>query len=125
MCFADARIDLVNNLNRAFSAANIANTVTRLRNLSRRADFLTIARELGIIRQMDEATFRRYRRNLTFPRPIQQVLTIAHHAALFREPPTPMHFEINDATPPSVEISVTDQLISITLNRPDPPPRAR
>ncbi|MGC1887906.1 MAG: hypothetical protein WA709_17720 [Stellaceae bacterium] len=125
MSGGSARITLVNDLNRVYSPENIVETVARLQNVSRRADFLAINRELGVLGVMDEAAFRRYRRDLPIPRLIQQILTITHHAALFRQPPTPMHFEINVATDPSIDITGTGQLISITLNRPDPQPRAR
>jgi hypothetical protein len=120
-----ARTTLVDNINTAFSPANIAESVARLERLSPRADFLSISRELGILGDMDEPTFRRYRRNLTIPRLIQQILTVTHRAALSRKPPVPMHIEINDVTPPSIEITVTDQLISIRLNRPHPHSRVR
>jgi hypothetical protein len=116
------RITLTNNINSAFSSANISDSATRFQRLSPRADFLAISRELGILGDMDEPAFRRYRRNLPFPRLIQQILTITHRAALSHTPPIPMNIEINVATPPSIEITVTDQLISIRLNRPDPPP---
>jgi hypothetical protein len=116
---------LVENINSAFSPENIAISAGRLRTLSRRADFLTISRALGILGDMDEATFRRYRRNMPLPRPIQQLLTTIHQAALYADPPIPMRFEINDATPPSIEVTVTDQLIMVKLNRPDPRPAQR
>jgi hypothetical protein len=57
-----ARTTLVDNINTAFSSANIAESVARLERLSPRADFLSISRELGILGDMDEPTFRRYRR---------------------------------------------------------------
>jgi hypothetical protein len=117
---------LVENINNAFSARNVANSASRVQHLSR-ADFLTISRELGILGEMSAQTFRRYRRNMTIPPAIQRILTSVHRSALFRDPPIPMRIEINDATPPSIEITATDQLISIRLNRPHPhtaqPPR--
>ncbi len=111
---------LVDSINNAFSPGNIEESVRRLEGLSPRADFLTISRTLGILGRMDDARFRRYRRNLTIPPLIQQVLTAVHRTSLFRQPPTPIRIEINDVTPPSIEVTVTDQLISIRLNRADP-----
>jgi hypothetical protein len=120
-----ARTTLIENINSAFSAENIRISVGRLRGLSRRADFLTISRTLGILHPMDDATFRRYRRNLTIPRAIQQILTSIHHAALYADPPMPMRIQINDAPTPAIEVTVTDQLISIRLDRPAPQHRER
>jgi len=112
--------DLVDNINRAFSQQNIAQSVARLAGISRRADFLTISRALDILPPMDNQVFRRYRQNITIPRVIQQILTNIHHYALFRQPPTPMRIEINDVTPPSIEVTHTENMISIILNRPHP-----
>lgn len=111
--------NLVENINQAFHPSNVAASARRVEHLSR-ADFLTLSRELGILGEMSDRTFRRYRRNLTIPPLIQRILTLVHRAALFRNPPSPMRIEINDATPPSIEITVTEQLISIRLNRPHP-----
>lgn len=115
-----ARETLVDNINSTFNRSNIANAVARLRGVSRRADFLTISRELDILGTMSQQTFRPYRRNLTIPRLIQQILTLTHRSALYADPPIPMQIEINDAVPPSIEITFTDELISIKLNREAP-----
>jgi len=117
---AGALTPLVDNINRAFSPENIARSVARLEGISRRADFLTISRALDILPPMDERTFRRYRRNMTIPPVIQQILTLVHHMALFRDPLTPMQIEINDVIPPSINVRVSDDLIYIILNRPHP-----
>ncbi len=122
---ADARIQLVRDLNNAFGQANIVETARRIQELSPRADFLTMTRAAGVLGDMPAATFRRYRQVLTFGRTIQQILTLAHREALSRDPPSPIHFEINDASPPSIEVTVADRLVSIRLNRPDPTPRSR
>lgn len=115
---------LVENINSAFSAENIAITVARLAGRSRRGDFLTISRILGLLGNMDDAMFRRYRRrvNSVIPLPIQQILTTVHRAALYTSPPIPMHMEINPRTPPSIQVTRTTELISVILNRPDPQP---
>jgi len=118
-----ARETLIDNINSAFSAENIGISVGRLRGLSRRADFLTISRSLGILHSMDDAAFRRYRRSLTIPRAIQQILTSVHRTALYADPPVPMRIQINDAPTPAIEVTVTDQLISIRLDRPAPQQR--
>lgn len=125
MGFAAEREILVNNINRILGPANIANAAAQARQLSARADFLTISRVLGILPEMSEGGFRRYRRNLPFPRLVQQVLTSAHRAALMADPPIPLHIAINDVAPPSVQVTATPELISVVLNRPDPQPRPR
>jgi hypothetical protein len=112
--------ELVDKINNAFSPENVAGSAARLRGLSRQADFLRISRELGILPDMNVSTFRRYRENMTIPPVIRQVLTTIHRAVLFGDSPVPMRMEINDATPPSIEVTVTDQLISVKLNRPAP-----
>src|SRR5215469_916725 len=98
---AAARPTLVENINSAFSRENVEISVARLQQISksRREDFLSISRKLGILGDMDDRRFRRYRKNITLPRLIQQILTTTHHTALFANPPIPMHIEINDATP--------------------------
>jgi hypothetical protein len=120
---AERRVQLVSDLNRIFGAANIASTAARLQGLSRRADFLTMTRAAGALGDMNDRTFRRFRQNLPIPTVIQQVLTAVHRQALFGSQPIPMHFEINDALPPSISVAVTNEAISIRLDRPDPLPR--
>lgn len=122
MAAAIHRPALVNNINSAFSPANIAASVARLPGPSSRADFLEISRRVGVLGTMNEAEFRRYRRkmNTVIPPQIQQILTVVHRAALYATPPIPMHIQINPAGPPSIHVTHTDQLISIVLNRPDP-----
>ena len=122
---ATTRTTLIENIKSAFSAENIGISVERLRGLSRRADFLTISRTLGILHSMDDATFRQYRRDLTIPRAIQRILTSVHQAALYANPPVPMRIQINDAPTPAIEVTVIDQLISIRLDRPAPRRRER
>jgi hypothetical protein len=120
---AERRVQLVIDLNRVFGAANIADTAGRLQGLSRRADFLTMTRAAGALGDMSDGTFRRYRQNVPIPAVIQQILTAVHRQALFSSKPIPMYFEINDAVPPSINVTVTNETISIRLGRPDPLPR--
>jgi hypothetical protein len=121
---AVGRPTLVENVNSAFSAQNIAISAARLAGLSPRADFLAISRRVGVLRSMSDAQFARYRRRINeiLPPPIRRILTIAHRIALYADPPIPLHIEINPVTPPSIQVTYTDRLISIVLNRPDPPP---
>jgi hypothetical protein len=119
------RPTLVENINSAFSPQNVAISATRLRSVSRRSDFLAMSRVLGILGDMDDRTFRRYRRSMPIPREIQQILTAVHRLALFADPPKPMQIQINNTPHTAIEVRVTDQLISIRLDRPDPAPRQR
>jgi hypothetical protein len=125
---AASRPRIVENFNSAYSPQNIAITVAKLVGLPPRADFLEISRRADVLlERMTDAQFRRYRRNINsrIPRPLQRMLTTAHRAALFATPPIPMHIEINDQTPTSVQVTYSDQLISIILNRADTPPLER
>lgn len=110
---------IANRVNNAFSAQNVANSAARVSNL-RNADFLTLSRELGILPELDAAGFRQYRRRITIPRVIQRILTLVHREALFRDTPIPINIRINDTETSSIQVTVTEQLISVTLNRPAP-----
>jgi hypothetical protein len=122
---AASRPRIVENFNSAYSRENIAITVAKLAGLSPQADFLEINRRADVLlERMTDAQFRRYRRGISsrIPNPLRRMLTIAHRAALFAAPPIPMRIEINDQTPPSLQVIYSDQLISIILNRADTPP---
>jgi hypothetical protein len=118
---------LVENANREFREDNIANTVARLAGLSPQADFLAISRRAGVLplpATITDEQFDRYRRriNQVIPLPIRRLLTLAHRLALYADPPIPMQIEINRAARASIQVTYSDRLISIVLNRPDPPP---
>jgi hypothetical protein len=121
---ADARQELVRDINEAFSAANIGRSAERVRANSPRGDFLDISEALGFLAKLHGGDVARYRRRLTFPPLIRRLLTTAYRAALFNKPnPIPMHIEINPSEDHSVRVSYTGQLISVVLTRPDPTPR--
>jgi hypothetical protein len=125
---AASRPRIVENFNSAYSRQNIAITLAKLVGLSPQADFLEINRRADVLlERMTDAQFRGYRRTINnrIPRPLQRMLTIAHRAALFATPPIPMRIEMNDQTPPSLQVTYSDQLISIILNRADTPPLER
>jgi hypothetical protein len=119
-----SRPRIVENFNSAYSRQNLEITLAKLIGLPPRADFLEINRRADVLlERMTDAQFRQYRRgiNRRIPAPLQRMLTIAHRAALFSSPPIPMHIEMNPRTPPSLEVSFSDELISIRLNRADTP----
>jgi hypothetical protein len=121
---AESRPTIVENFNSAYSRENLEITLAKLVGLPPRADFLEINRRADVLlERRTGAQFRRYRASINrrIPAPLQRMLTIAHRAALFASPPIPMHVEINPRTPPSLEVTFTDQLISIILNRADTP----
>ena len=116
------RPTLVTNINNTFGRANVQASVAGLP--TGRGDFLTICRKAGVLGQMNNAQFQRYRArtDTVLPPLIQRILTGSFRAALSASPPIPLHIEINRTTTTSVEVVHTDQLISIVLNRPDPAP---
>lgn len=121
---AAARQTIVENFNSAYNRENVQITVGKLKakGMSSRDDFLQINRKADVlVEAMTAPQFRRYRAriNARIPRPIQQMLTIVHRAALTAMPPIPMHIEINPTAPPSIQVTQTPQLISIKLHRPD------
>jgi hypothetical protein len=120
-----SRPRIVENFNSAYNRENIAITLRKLAELPPDADFLDFARKADVlVEPMTDAQFSRYREHINrrVPRPLQVLMTMVHRAALFEYPPTPMHLEMNDRTPPSLQVTCEDELISIILNRADNPP---
>ena len=116
------RPTLVNNINTTFGPQNVRANVAGLP--TRRGDFLTICRKAGVLGRMNNAQFQRYRArtDTVIPPLVQRILTASFRAALSASPPVAMHIEINPTTAASVQVTYTDRLISIVLNRPDPAP---
>jgi hypothetical protein len=122
---ATDRRTLVRNINDAFSAAKIKNTVRRLKPLKSNADFLDITNALGFLHDFTSGDLPRYKRDLTIPEHIRQFLTLAFRIAVLHEPsPILLRIQILPGRSEAVQITVTDRRISIRLMRPDLPAHA-
>jgi hypothetical protein len=119
------RVQLISNINHAFSQAQLSTTLGLLAGLPSGADFLEISFRARIFGNMPYTDLPAYRaiaqRVITLP--ICSTLTAIHHAALFANPPIPIHIDIQPAIPASIHIThVTHPhpMINILLLRPDP-----
>lgn len=120
---AAARTRLTSDINRAFSARNIANSAQQIRSQKPRGDFLDICDTLGFMQHLHRGNLPRYRRTLTLPMVVRRTLTAAFREALFHRPsPIPLKIAINHADEHSIHVTHSDKQISVVLNRPDPQP---
>lgn len=115
------RTKLAANLNRAFSASQIAASAQIVKQLSPRADFLDISQALGALDHLQIGNLRRYRRRLTLPPVVQRILTATYRTALLTKPnPIPLRIQIKHGRRHSIEVNSTNTSISVVLTRPDP-----
>jgi hypothetical protein len=116
------RPELIANINRAFSAENIAQTANRLTPLRPRADVFNILDTLGFLNFVRDHNIALYRRRVGIPTLNQRVLTLAFRTSLLnRRGPIPLHFNIVSGPREVVDVTTSDRLISVELIRIDPP----
>jgi hypothetical protein len=112
------RYPLIENINRAFSAENIAATRQRLVPLSPRADVFEILDRLGLMGFVPNRDLPRYRRSVGIPRLIQRVLTQAFRTSLLNRPhPIPLQIDIVGRNREAAAIEFSPNLISVVLTR--------
>lgn len=116
------RPDLVRDINRAFSARNIAKTAKQLAYLPPEADWLDIFQALGVLAHVTTLDLADYRKVLKIPALNQRILTEVFRTSLFgKGGPTPLRFAIYSASKEGVEVTTTPRLIGVVLLRIDPP----
>jgi hypothetical protein len=122
---ADALI-LSNKINQSFHANNIAATSASLSPLKPSADFLTICHTLGHLDHLIRTDLNAYRRALKMPPLQRRIMTLVFRQSLLRTPtPWPLHITIKDGPDHGIEVSTTDDLISLVVTRTPPPFRTR
>lgn len=123
---AAARTRLTSDINRAFSARNVASSAQQIRSQKPRGDFLDICDTLGFMQHLHRGNLPRYRRTLNLPMVVRRTLTAAFRESLFHRPsPIPLKIAINHADEHSIHVTHSDKQISVVLNRPDPAPRSK
>jgi hypothetical protein len=116
------RDELIENVNRAFSAENIRGTLGRLAPLAPREDVFDILDRLGFLDRVQPHDIRRYRREVGIPPLNQRILTIAFRASLLARPlPVPLHLNITGGEEEAIEIATATELIEVRLTRVDRP----
>jgi hypothetical protein len=108
------RSNLINDINQAFSAANIAATLNRLGTLSPRDDCLSIVDKLGFLTPIHGGDLRGYRRIVGIPLLHQRILTAAFRTALLNRP-APIALKIDIVTGQAEAVSVTTDQAGLTI----------
>ncbi|MBV8914383.1 MAG: hypothetical protein JOZ05_15255 [Acetobacteraceae bacterium] len=121
MAERQARETLVREINEAFSAARIADTLRRVSPLRPSADFIDICHSLGLLEPIITTTLRDYKRELTMPPLSRRIMTLAFRTSLLAKPnPIPLELKIVNGRAEAVEVTTTEALIAILLTRTRP-----
>jgi hypothetical protein len=111
------RPNLIAQINAAFSASQIGETLQRVSPVGPRDDVFTILEKLGFL-SFITGTVQQYRRTVGIPRLIQRILTMAFRASLLNRPrPIPLKIDIVGRRREAVAIEVGPDLISVQLTR--------
>jgi hypothetical protein len=113
------RAALVRQINQHLGRRGIEATAARLTPLAGRADFIDISHALGVLQPFAGDDVRGYRRGLTIPAHIQRFMTLAYRTALTER--IPVKLDIVTGPRESVQLDVTEKLMTITLVRPAAP----
>src|SRR5690348_2774771 len=116
---AAQRTTLVRSINQLLGRRGIEATAARLAPLAARADFIDISHALGVLKPFAGDDVRGYRRSLTIPPHIQRFMTLAYRTALTEH--IPVKLDIVTGPSESVQLDVSEKLMTITLVRPAAP----
>ena len=111
------RYSLLERVNDAFSAENIAQTSRRAAGLPATADAFDIVHALELFDLRGRATLASYRRNTGIPPVILEVLAAAFRHAIASK--TPLSFSVVGGHAFGASVTVSRQLISVHLTRID------
>ena len=108
---------LVGDINKAFQASNIEDTVVRVAHLAEEADAFDIVHALGFFNLPSDAELAAYRADLGVPALNKAMLALAFKSAVAGK--IPLSFAIVSGHRESVEVTTSDSLIAVVLTRVD------
>ena len=111
------RPQLVRDNNRAFQANNIGETSDKVAHLAAEADAFDIVHSLGLFNLPSDEELVRYREDLQVPALHKAVLALAFKMSV--ESRIPLHFAIVTGHAEMVQLSSSDDLITVVLTRVD------
>lgn len=111
------RPTLVGNINTAFSARNIEDTVSRVAHLAADADAFDFVHALGFFNLPSDAELAAYKADLKIPPLNKAILALAFQTAIANK--IPLTFAIIGGHAESVQVTTSDTLVSVVLTRID------
>ena len=117
MGFGRVRQQLIQNINDAFHANQVAASAQQVAHLGDDADAFDIVHELGLFQFAPGQTLQAYRASLPIPELHQQVLKGAFQSAVQNK--KPLTFGIVSGPAEAVHVSESDTHIHVVLTRKD------
>jgi hypothetical protein len=112
-----ARHKLVADVNNSFQASKIADTAAKVGPLTDTHDTFDILHALGHFELPDAAALDKYRNDLSIPAINRAAMDLAFRAAITEK--CPLSFAVVSGHAESLQITVSDTLISVILTRVD------
>ncbi|MCX7381877.1 MAG: hypothetical protein NT133_10785 [Alphaproteobacteria bacterium] len=111
------RPTLVGNVNDAFNARNIEDTVARVAHLAADADAFDFVHALGLFNLPSDAELAAYKADVKIPPLNKAILALAFQTAVAGK--IPLSFAIIGGHAETVQVTTSDTLIAVVLTRID------